>query len=125
MEAIGTVRELIRKNNLNLTCYSQLEISFPKDTSEVKRTISKKKRRNNAENSQKWKFKALYARKNEDIKKRKGNLNQKSISFISEDGKHLGTSRKSDSILDEEKRVADTQNNIIPIKILNRPSPIK
>ena len=117
-----TVRELIHEDNTSLTFYSELEKSITKETVVQKQTVTKQEKHTTQKKLQKRKFKVPYARKNEDtrIPSEKVNLSSAEMANTMEQKDTL--SGKSVAVSNEEKLSAD---NIIPINILNRPSPIK
>jgi len=93
------------------------------DTKQEKHTTQKKQEKHTTQKKlQKRKFKVPYARKNEDtrIPSEKVNLSSAEMANTMEQKDTL--SGKSVAVSNEEKLSAD---NIIPINILNRPSPIK
>ena len=87
-----------------------------------KQTVTKQEKHTTRKKLQKRRFKVPYARKNEDtrIPSEKVNLSSAEMANTMEQKDTL--SGKSVAVSNEEKLSAD---NIIPINILNRPSPIK
>jgi len=121
MKSVNLVRDLISEDNRSLTFFSELEKSITIKAWGHKHNIEETK--SAQKKLAKRKFKVPFAKRNEASQiptekvalssaKKEGAMDQKKTM--------LG---KSDGGCDEEKLKAD--NTIIPIKILDRPSPVK
>ena len=125
-----TVRELIHEDNTSLTFNSELEKSITKEavvqkqtiTNQEKQTVTNREKQSTQKKLQKRKFKIPYARKHEDARIPSEKVTLSSAEMANTLEQKNTFSEKSDGVSNEEKLPA---NNIIPINILNRPSPIK
>ena len=125
-----TVRELIHEDNTSLTFNSELEKSITKEavvqkqtiTNQEKQTVTNREKQSTQKKLQKRKFKIPYARKHEDARIPSEKVTLSSAEMANTLEQKNTFSEKSDGVSNEEKLSAD---NIIPINILNRPSPIK
>ena len=93
-----------------------------KRTDGTKTNCHKSGKPNNAEKTPKEKFKVPYARKNEDTKIPSEKVTLSSAEMANAMEQENTLLEKSVVVSNEEKRSAD---NVIPINILNRPSPIQ
>ena len=107
MTAIKTARELIHEDNSSLTFYRVGKI-YHKRNIGTKTNCYKPRKRNNAEKTQKRKFKVPYARKNEDTKIpfEKVTLSSANLANTMEQKNTL--LEKSEVVSNEEKLSANT-----------------